>query len=75
MKPPKSYETLLAFLLLLLGGIFTLLGLIGAVLTLPMRSGEAQDFTLWGLPLLLFGAGLLWYARRRECVWSRLDTK
>ena len=50
MKPPKSYETLLAFLLLLLGGIFTLLGLIGAVLTLPMRSGEAQDFTLWGLP-------------------------
>ena len=75
MKPPKSYEALLAFLLLLLGGIFTLLGLIGAVLTLPMRSGDAQDFALWGLPLLLFGAGLLWYARRRECVWSRLRTE
>ena len=29
MKPPKSYETLLAFLLLLLGGIFTLLGVQG----------------------------------------------
>ena len=71
MKPPKSYESLLAFILLILGGVFTLLGLAAEVLPLPMRGGEPRDFALWGLPLLLFGAGLLWYARRRERLWAR----
>ena len=64
MKPPKTYEALLAFILLILGGVFTLLGLAAAALSLPMRSGAPRDFALWGLPLLLFGAGLLWYARQ-----------
>ena len=75
MKPPKSYESLLAVILLILGGVFTLLGLAAEVLPLPMRGGEPQDFALWGLSLLLFGAGLLWYARRRERVWARLRTE
>lgn len=72
MKPPKTYEALLAFILLILGGVFTLLGLAAAALSLPMRSGAPRDFALWGLPLLLFGAGLLWYARQRERGWARL---
>ena len=49
MKPPKSYESLLAFILLILGGVFTLLGLAAEVLPLPMRGGEPRDFALWGL--------------------------
>lgn len=75
MKPPKSYESLLAVILLILGGVFTLLGLAAEVLPLPMRGGEPRGFALWGLPLLLFGAGLLWYARRRERLWARLRTE
>lgn len=72
MKPPKSYEALLAFILLILGGVFTLLGLAGNILSIPMRSGDTQDFALWGLPLLVFGAGLLLWTRRRERGWDRL---
>lgn len=75
MRPPRCYEALLGWILLILGGVFTLLGLIGEAVSMPVRNGKAGDFALWGLPLLLFGAGLLWYARRRERGWARLRTE
>ena len=47
MKPPKTYEALLAFLLLILGGVFTLLGLMdrpaaGAGLDPPADRGPSR---------------------------------
>lgn len=68
MKAPKSYPSLLALLFLILGGVFSLLGL----LPLPMRSGSARRFLIGGLPLLLAGILLLWYARKTERSWERL---
>ncbi len=72
MKPPKSYEALLSCLLLALGAVFTLVGLVGNALSIPVRNGDTQDFALFGLPLLVFGAGLLLWSRQRERGWERL---
>lgn len=72
MKPPRTYEALLAFLLLMMGAIFSLLGLVFQALSIPMRNGDASSFLLGGLPLLVFGGGLLLWARRKEHSWDRL---
>lgn len=74
MKPPRTYEALLGWILLILGAMFTLLGLLFGILSIPMRNGDAKSFLLGGLPLMLFGAGLLCYARQRERGWDRLHT-
>ncbi len=75
MKAPRTYEALLGWILLILGGVFTLMGLVWTALSLPMKSGDARDFVLGGLPLLVFGGGLLLYARQRERGWDRLRTE
>lgn len=75
MKPPRTYEALLGWILLILGAVFTLLGLLIPILSIPMRNGDARSFLLGGAPLLLFGAGLLCYARLRERGWDRLRTE
>lgn len=75
MKAPRTYEALLGWILLILGGVFTLIGLAGTALSLPMKSGDAWEFALFGLPLLLFGAGLLLYARKKERDWDYLRTE
>lgn len=74
IKPPRIYEALLGWILLILGGVFTLLGLAGSILAIPVRNGGAQDFALFGLPLLVFGAGLLLWARQKERSWDRLKS-
>ena len=75
MRAPRCYEALLAFLLLMLGAIFSLLGLLFGSLSLPVRNGDARSFLLGGLPLLALGAGLLLWARRRERGWDWLKTE
>lgn len=75
MKPPKCYEGLFALVFLTLGGVFSLLGLVGEALSMPTRGGEPLSFLLGGLPMLLFGIGLLWSARRKELRWSRLRSE
>ena len=49
MRAPRCYEALLAFLLLMLGAIFSLLGLLFGALSLPVRNGDARSFLLGGL--------------------------
>ena len=75
MRPPRCYEALLGFLFLVMGGVFSLLGLVDFFLSIPMRSGDAHVFLVGGLPMLLAGGFLLWKARQMERTWERLRTE
>lgn len=75
MRSPRCYEALLAFILLMLGAIFSLLGLLFGLLSIPVRNGDAWSFLLGGLPLLVLGAGLLLWARQKERSWDHLRTE
>lgn len=73
MKPPRTYRAIIALVLLALGGVFTLLGVLGAfAVPIPMRSGEAWMFLPVGLILLAAGVVLVLSLGRTKRLQARL---
>ena len=68
---PRTVRTLLSWVFLALGGLFTLIGLLSFVVYIPTRGGEARDFLLPGLLLLLAGGALL----LTVCLKNRTDAR
>ena len=55
---PDSRSQITALVLLALGTLFSVLGLLGYVLDLPMTAGEAQGFLPMGLVILAVGGAV-----------------
>ena len=72
MRPPDTYAGLLALVLGALGAVFTLLGLVGEAVAIPMRGGQASDFLPFGLTFLLAGGVCLCADRRKKAARARL---
>lgn len=72
---PDSRSQITALVLLALGTLFSVLGLLGYVLDLPMKAGEAQGFLPMGLVILAVGGACDLWARSKKAARTRLLTE
>lgn len=66
MDPPSSFSGLFSRILIPMGIFFSLLGLIGALMSFPMKNGEAWFFFPIGIILLFLGCVCALFT-----VWSK----
>lgn len=69
---PESQVDIAALVLLTLSALFSLLGLLGCAIPLPMKDGEAQAFLPVGLALLTAGGACALWAGHRKAKRARL---
>lgn len=63
---PDSISQIAALILMALGTLFSVLGLLGYVLDLPMKAGEARGFLPMGLVILAVGGACDLWARSKS---------
>ena len=72
---PDSISQIAALILMALGTLFSVLGLLGYVLDLPMKAGEARGSLPMGLVILAVGGACDLWARSKKAARIRLLTE